>query len=86
MWPAPVRVITTSANPSPRCQPVDLAGIPSPWKVGTFHPACRRSLTIEGVRHVRPDWGRAADAAGRPPIWSRTPSAVAPDQDVEARR
>lgn len=32
-------------------------------------------LTIEGVRHVRPDWGRAADAADRSRRGARTAGA-----------
>ncbi|TKV57334.1 lycopene cyclase domain-containing protein [Nakamurella flava] len=63
-----------------------LAGMPlEEWLFFLVIPVCGL-LTIEGVRHVRPDWGRAADAAGRPPIWSRPPSTVAPSQDVEASR
>lgn len=45
------------------------AGMPvEEWLFFLVIPVCGL-LTIEGVRHVRPDWGRAADAAARPPIW-----------------
>lgn len=58
------------------------AGMPlEEWLFFLVIPVCGL-LTIEGVRHVRPDWGRAADAAARPPIWQSRRASAPPPADA----
>ena len=61
------------------------AGMPlEEWLFFLVIPVCGL-LTIEGVRHVRPGWGRAADAAARPPIWQyRRPSSRAAEESTDS--